>query len=196
MSSIVLAGGRSLRLGRDKAQEEIGGQRLIDRVIERLKLLGDEIIVVTSSNNRIPNIGVRQVHDSYPGKGALVGIYSGLREATSQYNIVVGCDMPFLNIDLLKYITGVAVNFDIAIPRIADQVEPLHAVYSRDCLAQMEEQMKAGRFKVSDLLGSVKVRYVEGGEIDRFDPQHLSFLNINYKSDLEKARAMLIKESR
>jgi molybdopterin-guanine dinucleotide biosynthesis protein A len=182
-------------MGRDKALEHIGGQCLIDRVIERLKPLGDEIIVVTSSSNRLPDIGVKQVQDSYSGKGALIGIYSGLKEATSQYNVVVGCDMPFLNIDLLNYIKGVADGFDIAIPRLGDQVEPLHAVYSRNCLAQMEKQLKRGRFKVSDLLGSVKVRYVESEEIDRFDPQHLSFFNINYGSDLERARALLIKES-
>src|SRR4030042_1537965 len=193
MTSIVLAGGRSLRLGRDKALEQIGGQCLIDRVIDRLRPLGDEIIVVTSSGNRLPGIGVKQVQDSYSGKGALIGIYSGLREATSQYNVVVGCDMPFLNIDLLSYIKGVADGFDIAIPRLGDQVEPLHAVYSMDCLAQMEQRLKQGRFTVSELLGSVKVRYVEGEEIDRFDPQHLSFFNIYYESDLERARALLIK---
>lgn len=196
MSSIVLAGGRSLRLRRDKAQEEIGGQRLIDRVIERLRLLGDEIIVVTSSGDRLYDIGVKQVQDSFCGKGALIGVYSGLREATSQYNIVVGCDMPFLNVDLLNYIRGVAAGFDVAVPRLGDQVEPLHAAYSRDCLPRMEEQLKGGRFRVSDLLSAVKVRYVESEEIDRFDPEHLSFFNINYESDLEKARAMLVRESR
>lgn len=196
MSSIVLAGGRSLRLGRDKAQEELGGQRLIDRVIERLRQLGDEIIVVTSSGDRLYDIGVKQVQDSFSGKGALIGIYSGLREATSQYNIVVGCDMPFLNVDLLDYLKGISVGYDVVIPRLGDQVEPLHAAYSRDCLPLIEEQLKGGRFKVSHLLGSVRVRYVESGEIDRFDPEHLSFFNINYGSDLEKARAMLVRESR
>jgi molybdenum cofactor guanylyltransferase len=191
VTSIVLAGGKSLRLGRDKALEEIGGQRLIERVIERLSRLGDDIIVVTASKNQLPDLGVRQVHDCYPGRGALVGIYTGLKEATSSHNLVVACDMPFLNIDLLRYLVSLSPSFDIVIPRVSGEVEPLHAVYSKDCIAPIEAQLHGGRFKLSDLLEAVEVRYVEDEEIDRFDPDRLSFLNINYESDLERARAML-----
>ena len=187
----MLAGGKSLRLGRDKALEEIGGQRLIERVIERLSRLGDDIIVVTASKNQLPDLGVRQVHDCYPGRSALVGIYTGVKEATSSHNLVVACDMPFLNVDLLRYLIALSPGCDIVIPRIAGEVEPLHAVYSKDCLVSVEAQLRDGRFKLSDLLEAVTVRYVEDEEIDRFDPDRLSFLNINYESDLERARAML-----
>jgi len=187
----VLAGGKSLRLGRDKALEQIGGQRLIERVIERLSSLRDDIIVVTASRNQLPDLGVRQVHDCYPGRGALVGIYTGLKEATSSHNLVVACDMPFLNVDLLRYLIALSTGCDIVIPRVAGEVEPLHAVYSKDCLVPIEAQLRDGRFKLSDLLEAVTVRYVEDEEIDRFDPERRSFLNINYESDLERARALL-----
>lgn len=193
MASIVLAGGKSLRLGRDKALEEIGGRCLIDHVIERLAQLGDEIIVVSSSEEELPDIGVKHIKDSYPGSGALVGLYSGLREAQSLHNLVVGCDMPFLNVDLLRHLRVLASGVDIVIPRFGDRVEPLHAVYSRDCIALIEEHFRGGKFKVSDLLDAVKVRYVEKDEIDRFDPEHLSFFNVNYEADLVKARNILEK---
>lgn len=191
MTSIVLAGGKSLRLGREKALEEIGGRSLIERVIERLSLLGNEIIVVTSSSDQLPDLGVKRVIDSYPGKGNLVGIYSGLKEVASSHSLVVGCDMPFLNIDLLRYIMELSPGFDVVIPRVNEGVEPLHAVYSKNCLAPIEVYLREGRLKIFDLLPELKVRYVDNAEIERFDPRHLSFFNINSEADLERARILL-----
>ena len=195
MTSIVLAGGKSLRLGREKALEEIGGRSLIERVIERLSLLGNEIIVVTSSSDQLPDLGVKRVIDSYPGKGNLVGIYSGLKEVASSHSLVVGCDMPFLNIDLLRYIMELSPSFDVVIPRVDEGVEPLHAVYSKNCLAPIEVYLREGRLKISDLLPELKVRYVDNAEIERFDPRHLSFFNINSAADLERARILLEREA-
>lgn len=195
MTSIVLAGGKSLRLGREKALEEIAGRSLIERVIERLSLLGNEIIVVTSSSDQLPDLGVKRVIDSYPGKGNLVGIYSGLKEVASSHSLVVGCDMPFLNIDLLRYIMELSPGFDVVIPRVDEGVEPLHAVYSKNCLAPIEVYLRGGRLKIFDLLPELKVLYVDNAEIERFDPRHLSFFNINSEADLERARILLEREA-
>lgn len=194
MTSIVLAGGKSRRLGRNKAVEEIGGQRLIQRVIDRLSLLGNEIIVVASSKDQPPDLGLRKVVDIYPGKGALGGIYSGLKESPSFHSLVVACDMPFLCIALLRYLMELSPGFDIVIPRVGKYVEPLHAVYSKNCLEPMEAMLQKGKLKISGLLDAVAVRYVEQAEIERFDPQHLSFFNINSEADLEHARSLLEKE--
>ncbi len=191
MTSIVLAGGKSLRLGREKALEEIGGRSLIERVIERLSLLGNEIIVVTSSSDQLPDLGVKRVIDSYPGKGNLVGIYSGLKEVASSNVLVVGCDMPFLNVALLRHLIALSPGFDVVIPRVDEGVEPLHAVYSKNCLAPIEVYLREGRLKIFELLPELKVRYVDNAEIERFDPRHLSFFNINSEADLERARILL-----
>lgn len=195
MTSIVLAGGKSLRLGREKALEEIGGQRLLQRVIERLSPLGDEIIVVTSSSNQLPDLGAKMVIDSYPGKGVLVGLYSGLKEAASFHSLVVGCDMPFLNLALLRHLIALSPGFDVVIPRVGEEVEPLHAVYSKNCLVPIEARLRGGKLRIADFFPAVRVRYVENAEIEKFDPQHLSFFNINSDADLERARALLEKES-
>jgi len=194
VTSIVLAGGKSLRLGRNKALEEIGGQRLIERVIDRLSLLGNEIIVVTSSTNQPPDLGLRRVVDIYPGKGALGGIYSGLKHSTSFHSLVVACDMPFLNIDLLRYLLELSQGFDVVIPRVGRLLEPLHAVYSQNCLPPIEDMLEKGNLKIGDLFDAVKVRYIDEAEIERFDPEHLSFFNINSETDLEHARSLLKKE--
>jgi molybdopterin-guanine dinucleotide biosynthesis protein A len=194
MTSIVLAGGKSLRFGRDKALEEIGGRSLIERVIERLSLLGGDIIVVTSSSDQLPDLGVKHVVDSYPGKGNLVGIYSGLREAASSHSLVVGCDMPFLNVALLRHLIALSPGFDVVIPRVEKGVEPLHAVYSKDCLAPIEATLGEGKRRIVDFFPAVRVRYIETTEIERIDPQQLSFFNVNSENDMEQARVLLERE--
>lgn len=120
-----------------------------------------------------------------------MGIYSGLKRSQDPHSVVVACDMPFLNINLLRYMTGLAGGFDVVIPKLGELVEPLHAVYSTKCLSVMENMLEDGNFKISDLLQRVRVRYVEESEIDSFDPQHLSFFNINTPADLERAEQIV-----
>lgn len=196
MASIVLAGGKSLRFGRDKALEEIGGQSLIQRVIGRLAPLGTEIIVVAAHADQLflPDSKVKIVVDVYPAKGPLCGIYSGLKAAPSFHSLVVACDMPFLNIDLLRYLMELGPAFDVVIPRLEGELEPLHAVYSKSCLGLMETMLHGGRLKIADFLPAVRVRYVEESEVEKFDPQRLSFFNINSEADLEWAKTLLEKE--
>jgi len=196
MTSIVLAGGKSLRLGREKAAEEIGGQSLIQRVIDRLAPLGTDIIVVVAHADQLflPDSRAKIVSDVYPARGALCGIYSGLKAATSSHSLVVACDMPFLNIDLLRYLTELSPAFDAVIPRLGGMPEPLHAVYSKSCLDPMEAVLRGGRLKITDFLPTVRVRYVDEAEVEKFDPQRLSFFNINSEADLERAKALLERE--
>lgn len=196
MTSIVLAGGKSLRLGRNKALEEIGGQSLIQRVVERLELLGTEVTVVVAQGDQLflPDLDVKMVADVYPDKSALGGIYSGLKAASSFHSLVVACDMPFLNIDLLRYLMELSTDFDVVIPRLKVGLEPLHAVYSKRCLGPMEATLSEGRLKIADAFPTLRIRYVEQAEVEKFDPHQLSFFNINSKDDLERARTLLEKE--
>jgi molybdopterin-guanine dinucleotide biosynthesis protein A len=194
ISCIVLAGGKGLRLGRDKVQEVVGSSNLLQRVVSQLGSFNNDIIVVTASGKSLPQFSgyprFRIVTDIYPGKGALGGIYTGLAVSNSLYNLVVACDMPFLNQALLRYMIQISPGFDLVVPRVGDLVEPLHAVYSKSCLAPIEGLLDQGELRVSTLFDLVKVRYVEADEIDSFDPKHLSFLNINTKADLAMARQL------
>ena len=192
ISCIVLAGGKSLRLGRDKVLETVGNRNLLQWVVNNISSFGNNIIIVTAIKQSFPQfIGyprLRIVTDIYPGKGPLGGIYTGLAASDSFYNLVVACDMPFLNQALLRYMIQLSANFDLVVPRLGNTVEPLHAIYSKDCLTPIEYLLKQGELEIIQLLTLVKVRYVEADEINRFDPDHLSFFNINTEADLEMAR--------
>jgi len=194
ITCIVLAGGKGLRLGRDKVQETVGNSNLLQRVLSQLTPFNRNIIIVTAGEKSLPQFtgyqGFRIVTDTYPGKGALGGIYTGLAVSNSHYNLVVACDMPFLNQALLRYMIELSAGFDLVVPRLGELVEPLHAVYAKSCLAPIERLLKRESLEVRALFELVNVRYVEAEEIDRFDPKHLSFFNVNTKADLEKAQQL------
>lgn len=188
ISSIILAGGQSARLGKDKAFLEVKGQFLIERIIDRLGQVGEEIIIVANEADRYHQFEAIVVSDVYPGKGALGGIFSGLNRATSHHSLVVACDMPFLNVSLLRYMQGLAAPYDVVIPRMGRLTEALHSIYSQDCLPFIEKQLQAGGLRIVHFFPHVRVRYVEQEETEIFDPEHLSFSNINSEADLERAR--------
>ena len=192
VTSIVLAGGKNLRLGRYKALETVCGKTLIERVVERLRPLTDRILVVTSQEQPPLTVtGVEVLVDVYPGRGPLGGIYTGLLASRSLYSVVAACDMPFLNTELLRYMIELSPDFDVVIPRLGEEmVEPLHAIYSRNCLDNMKTQLERNQLRINSLLNVVRVRYVERAECQRFDPQLLSFFNINYQSDLDRANVL------
>jgi len=198
-TSIVLAGGRGSRLGREKCAESVAGRSLIERVIERLGPISAEILVVISQRQSKASFasykGARTVVDLHHGGGPLAGIYSGLAHSHSFGNVIVGCDMPFLNRELLRYMIGLVPDFDVVMPKTGDYIEPLHAVYTKECLPAVKGLVEEGHRKIGDLLGLVRVRYVEQGEIESFDPEHMSFFNVNTREDLEKAQALAAREA-
>jgi len=194
ISCIVLAGGEGKRLGTDKAFLRIGGRVLIEGIVEKMARIGDEVIIVTNSPQRYGHLEARVVGDVYPGKGALGGIYSGLKAARNHHSLVVACDMPFLDLRLLRYMILLSPGQDVAIPRVGGLTEPLHAIYSKQCLQPIERVLAAGSLQIIGFFPEVRVCYVEEQEIKLFDSQCLSFFNINTPADLEKARNLAGRE--
>ncbi len=195
INCVVLAGGKGFRLGHDKVLETVGDRSLLERVVSCLSFFGSDIIVVTAAGQPFFQFTdypeLRIVADIYPDKGPLGGIYTGLAASDSFYNLVVAGDMPFLNQALLDYMRRISASFDLVIPRWDDMVEPIHAVYSKGCLSPIERLLRQGSLGIRELFALVRVRYVTAAEIDRFDPEHLSFFNINTKADLEMARRLV-----
>jgi molybdopterin-guanine dinucleotide biosynthesis protein A len=188
MTSIVLAGGKSLRLGKSKALETIGDKNLIQRVVERLAPVSSKILIVTSREYAdFPVDWEAEIKvDIYPNRGPLGGIYTGLTASHSLYSIVVACDMPFLNIELLRYMMKLSPGFDAVVPRIG-RLQPLHAIYSKSCLGVIKTQLDLGQLTIARFLDMVNVRYVERGECEKLDPKLLSFFNVNCQEDLDEA---------
>ncbi|MDP3880385.1 MAG: molybdenum cofactor guanylyltransferase [Dehalococcoidales bacterium] len=196
-TSIILAGGKNRRFGRSKPLEVLEGKSLVQCVVERLRPLSDQILVVTSAEQcAIPvSHDVEIFTDLYPGKGPLGGIYTGLLASRHTHSIVVACDMPFLNTELLRYMVGLSRGFDAVIPHLEEGMrDPLHAVYSKKCLPFIKKQLENNHLEVYALLDVVRVRYVEREECRRIDPELLSFFNINYPADLDKAIALAAAE--
>lgn len=214
-SGIVLAGGKSRRMGRDKAWIELGGQPLIVRVVERLRRVCDEIVVVANDFGPLQNLDVVLVRDAFPGSGSLGGIYTGLEKATSPFAIAVACDMPFLNIALLRYMLAQSPGFDLVIPSVPDEhrgalptasatgarptakdahLHPLHAIYAKTCLAPMEQAIRRGDLRLISFHAGLRIRHISAAEVERFDPQHLSLFNVNTPQDLEYARQLVTQD--
>ena len=194
LSGVVLAGGRSTRLGRDKAFLELEGRPLITCTLDVLAQLTDDLIIVTNRASHLFPQSARVVADRYVDAGVLAGVHAGLLAARGELALVVACDMPFLNLDLLRYIISLAQDADVVVPRWTD-VEPLHAVYRpATCLGPIEGALARGERRIvsfyRDEVREVRVRYVERAEITRFDPQGLSFFNVNGPEDWERARVL------
>ena len=191
---IVLAGGKSSRLERDKSLEMVGGRHLLQRVISVVSPLSRDVIVVKAKGQSFPHFisspRLRIVSDIYPDKGALGGLYTGLTASNSFYNLVVASDMPFLNQTLLRYMLYMTEGFDAVVPRQDDKLEPIHAIYSQRCIAPIERMLERGDLKIQGIFPLLKVRYLETQEINRFDPQCLSIFNVNTDTDLVKAREL------
>lgn len=191
LSGVILAGGQSSRLKKDKCRLYLHGERVLERTVRILEELTQEIILVLSPQQPSPlpnsHFKVKEVADFYPGKGPLVGLYSGLSFSKNPYSLAVACDMPFLNPRLLHHMLDLSPGFDVVVPRVEDKAEPLHAVYSKNCLGIIEKMLKQGDLKLRNLLDRVKVKYIEGEKLKILDPEHLSFFNINSSEDLIRA---------
>jgi molybdopterin-guanine dinucleotide biosynthesis protein A len=174
----------------------IEGGRLIDREVSVLSHLSPNILIITTPEKMplFPTAEFKQriILDIYPRKGVLGAIYTGLKYSATPYVLFVGCDMPFLSLDLLKYMVDEARSncYEAIVPRLGSMIEPLHAIYSRTCLPVIDDLLKSDRLKLSDLFDLVKTRYICEAEIDKLDAQHLSFFNINTKDDLRRAESV------
>ena len=198
VSGIILSGGRSRRMGQDKAFLEVGGRRLIDHVADALTQVSDDLIIVANEPDRYHDPRWRVVPDAFPDTGSLGGLYTGLVAARHAYAVAVACDMPFLNVSLLRYLISQARSWDAAVPHVSgpsflhrpDRVErrptakdvdlqPLHAVYHRRAAAAIRRQIAAGDLRLIGFFPHIRVHYVSADVIARFDPQGLSFFNAN-----------------
>lgn len=193
MTGIILTGGKSSRMGRNKAFLKINGDVIIERIVRLFKEIFDEVILVTNSPEEYRHLNTKIVADIYPKSGSLIGIYSGLYHASSQYAFAAACDMPFLKKGFIEYLIKQKDGYDIVIPFSPDGQQPLHAVYSKSCLKPMEDAIRKGDLKIIDILPRLNVRRIATDEIIPFDPEFKSFFNVNTPSEFQKAEEMTEK---
>ena len=190
LTVVIQAGGQSSRMGEDKALKFFLGRPLIQRVIDRMKPIADELIVTTNRPAEYEFLGLRLVPDLKPGRGALGGLYTAIESATSPLVAVVACDMPFASPMLFEGALRFMVeeDADIVIAKKDENYEPLHALYRREtCLPAIETAIEANQWKVISWFPQVKVRTLTFDEVKSFDPSDLCFWNLNTPEEFVEA---------
>lgn len=186
----IQAGGQSTRMGRDKALLDFLGQPLIQRVLQRVTFLADDIFVISNHPDRYAFLKIPIFPDIIPGVGALGGIYTALKSAKYPVVGVIACDLPFVSPDLLSTCQGILLDtaVDAVIPRTAHGLEPLHAVYRRDtCLPLIRAVIKAGNRRVISWHADAKIHIIPTEEILKFDPHGITFWNVNTPAEFRQA---------
>lgn len=200
VTGVVLAGGKSRRLGRPKALERVGGQALISRVCQRLAQVCDGLVVVVAADTDVAALalppGTQVVRDLYPDSGSLGGIYTGVEAARHPWALVVACDMPFLSVPLLRHLAMLRTGHDVVAPVIGGFPEPTHALYAKACLGPMRQRLEQRRLKITGFYDAVRVAYVTEEEARRHDPELRSFMNTNTQEDLDRALALAAEAER
>ncbi|MDP2938929.1 MAG: molybdenum cofactor guanylyltransferase [Candidatus Omnitrophota bacterium] len=185
MNAIILAGGKSRRMGFDKAFIKIEGMPIIKRELSLLKKIFKEVIIVTNGLDKYRGFKkVSIIKDVIPERGPLGGIYSGLISSNSLYNFVVACDMPFINEALIKYMIKNKESYDIILPKINGRYHPLFGIYNKRCLPIIKHMLEQNRLKISDIFLKLKCYFISRKKIEEFDQGLLSLVNINTKDDL------------
>ena len=185
ISAMVLAGGQSRRMGRDKALIEYEGRPIIAHVIDTLRALSNDIVIISNRLDAYGSFGARVVPDYEPPSGPLGGIAVGLQAVQHDRAIVVACDMPFLNVTLLRWLSDLAREFDAVVPQTGDEFEPLHAIYRKACFRPIVERLERGERRVISFFADVRVRAVSEAEWRAIDPAGRSLVNLNTPGDLD-----------
>jgi len=187
-----MAGGKSRRMGQDKAWVELEGRPIVARVIDVLREVADEVFIV-ANDPRFAALGLRVVPDRFPEGGALGGIATGVGAAVHDRVLIAACDMPFLRADLWRVLIAQSEGADAVVPKVGGEYETLHALYTKACLGPMERALASGRMRVISFFPEVRVREVAEADLRAVDPELRSLTNVNTPEEL--AAAMLGRPS-
>jgi molybdopterin-guanine dinucleotide biosynthesis protein A len=182
-----MAGGKSRRMGRDKAWLDVGdGRPIVRRVIDVLSLVADEVFIV-ANDERYRSLGLRIVPDRFPDGGVLGGIATGIGAAAHDRVLVAACDMPFLRPEVFRLLVERSEGWDAVMPKVGDEYEALHALYTKACLAPIERALAAGKMRVISFFGDVRLRTIDEAELRAVDPDLRSITNVNTPEELAAA---------
>jgi molybdopterin-guanine dinucleotide biosynthesis protein A len=188
ITGIILSGGKSIRMGENKAFIEIDGVPIVHRIYNLFKELFQEIIIVTNQKELFSDFDSMSYSDLLPNKGALGGLYTGIFFSTFKYSFCVACDMPFIKKPLVQYLIDQIQDDDVIVPRTKDGLQPLHAFYSKHCLEPIKKTIEQGKYKIIDIYDMVKVKIIQEDEFISFDPLRESFINVNTPIELLSIR--------
>lgn len=183
ITGIILAGGKSSRMGEDKSFIAFQGRPLIESVIDKLSTLFKDLIIITNNSSPYKKYKIKTYIDIIKDRGPLGGIYTGLYHSNTKYNFIVACDMPFLNISLVEYMVQRINGYDVVIAKRLGRLHPLFGIYSQNCIKFIKGKLVKDNLKIRDFFKYVKVKIITDRETGKFDENGLSFVNINTPED-------------
>jgi len=193
LSLVIQAGGQSNRMGQDKALMPFLGRPLIERILERLSAIADEVVIVTNLPEGYRYLGMPLFPDVIPERGALGGLYTALKVATHPKIALVACDMPFASANILSAASDILQETEVAavIPKTEHGLEPLHAVYRRQaCLPAVEAAIQADKWRMISWHQEVNIRYLSPKILKQLEPTGFTFMNLNTPDEFRQAEAL------
>ncbi|AFQ42747.1 molybdopterin-guanine dinucleotide biosynthesis protein A [Desulfosporosinus meridiei DSM 13257] len=179
-TGVLLAGGKSSRMKKDKAFLEIEGQSLAERSLKVLKALFPEVLISSNQPELFAQYELPVIRDEVIGRGPLEGLYQGLKAAKHDVVFFVACDMPFLEIELIRFLAKWSSDYDLVVPKLQSGLHPLHAFYHRRCLSAIKNNLEAGRLKIIDFYSACSAKYVDEKEMSGcFTDLTNAFCNVN-----------------
>jgi molybdenum cofactor guanylyltransferase len=192
-AAIILSGGKSSRMGTNKALLKLNEKTTIERMVDILKIYFDDIILVTNDMESYQFLGVKMVSDHYPGKGPLAGFHAGLMASDYDVNFITACDMPFISGELAATLVNMIDHYDALVPVINGKMQTLCAVFQKKSVAKIEECIENGRLPIKHLLEHLNVLYVTEKELQAYSNIDMErvFFNMNHPHEYEDAKKWL-----
>jgi molybdopterin-guanine dinucleotide biosynthesis protein A len=188
MTAVILAGGKSSRMGSNKAFLKLKGETFIELQIELLRKMFDEIIISANTPSEYEYLDLPIFKDLYPDKGPLAGIYTSLINSNSFYTFMLACDMPFVELELIKYLQDLTQKYDVVIPKSKKGFEPLHAFYSKSCIGPIKKELDANNLRIISFFPHVNVKVVELDSLTVSGSFKNSIKNLNTMEEYEVAK--------
>ncbi|MFQ5575398.1 MAG: molybdenum cofactor guanylyltransferase [Anaerolineae bacterium] len=185
-SIAILAGGQSRRMGRNKALLKLGGSPILQWVINTVQGLTDDLFLVTNTPQIYRPFNVPMTPDAIPGKAALGGIYSAILRARHEWVLVLACDMPLLNPNVITFLARRRQNFDVVAPLVTTHPETLHTYYRKTCLPAVEKQVHSGQLKITGFFEAVNVCYVTKKNLTTVTSNFDFLINLNTPQELQR----------
>lgn len=171
-------------MGKNKAFIEVDGTPIIERIHNLFTEVFQEVIIVTNEKNLFADFDSKIYSDLIPDKGALGGLYTGIVFSSFHHSFCVACDMPFIKNSLIQYLIENIANEDVIVPRTRDGLEPLHAIYSKNCIGPIRKSIDEGKSKIIDIYDQVSIKIIDERDFLSLDPGRESFINVNTPEEL------------
>jgi molybdopterin-guanine dinucleotide biosynthesis protein A len=184
ITGIILSGGKSIRMGENKAFIEIEGMPIIKRIHSLFERIFEEVIIVTNEEELYRNFNAKIYNDLFKNGGVIGGLYTGLFFSMLPYSFCVASDMPLLKESVIEYLVRNVEDYDVVVPRTKDGLQPLHAIYSKQCLEPIKIIIDQKKHRIIDLYKMVRTKIIDEFEFISLDPERESFVNINTPEEL------------